>query len=410
MYITKRLIDLMGGSVHVESEPGKGSVFTMRIPQKRIGKDICGAELTENLRNLHFRNTASITKKIRFSREFMPYGHVLVVDDVASNLYVSKGLLLPYGLQIETVSSGFDAIERVKNGKVYDIIFMDHMMPKLDGIETAKILRDMGYSHSIVALTADALAGKAEMFLQNGFDGYISKPIDSRELNAALNELIRNKTPAEVVEAARQEQAKQNDKAQPAEAAEQPAAKKPAISKSRLTKFFVMDAENALRTLDNMFTAPQKPEGEGLAAYITTVHGMKSALANMGETALSGFAAKLEMAGKKRDYGVISDETPAFMNELRDLIIKLKPKRENNDAALPDEDRTYLLNKLTEIKTASLAFDKEAVKVSLQELKQKTWPDSINVVLDNITVHLLHSAFKKAAAEAEELAKGVGVK
>jgi signal transduction histidine kinase/CheY-like chemotaxis protein len=192
MTIAKRLVDLMGGAIEVQSEPGKGSVFTVSIPQKRTGPDLCGPEFAKKLGNFHFQG-GEARKKTQFTREHMPYGSVLVVDDVESNLYVIKGLLDPYGLKIETAFSGFEAIDKIKNGKVYDIVFMDHMMPKMDGIETVKNMREAGYTHSIVALTANALIGHAEMFLQNGFDGFISKPIDSRELNTVLIDFIKNK-------------------------------------------------------------------------------------------------------------------------------------------------------------------------------------------------------------------------
>jgi len=128
-------------------------------------------------------------------REPMPYGRVLVVDDMDAHLDVTKMLLRPYGLKVFTVKSGFEAIDNIKAGNEYDIVFMDHMMPKMDGIETVKIIRELGYRHPIIALTADTTEGHAGMFLENGFDAFISKPIDLRLLDASLNKLIRDKRP-----------------------------------------------------------------------------------------------------------------------------------------------------------------------------------------------------------------------
>jgi CheY-like chemotaxis protein len=105
---------------------------------------------------------------------------------------VAEGLLSPYDLNIETANSGFKAIEKVENGQSYDIIFMDHMMPMMDGIETTKKLRALGYNGTIIAFTANALVGNAEMFRRNGFDDFISKPIDQRLLNVMLNMYIRD--------------------------------------------------------------------------------------------------------------------------------------------------------------------------------------------------------------------------
>jgi len=123
----------------------------------------------------------------------MPYGKVLIVDDVDINLYVAEGMMSQYGLNIEMAFSGFEAMDLVNSGKTYDVIFMDHMMPEMDGIETTKKLRESGYKGCIVALTANALVGNSEMFMENGFDGFISKPIDIIQLEKILNEHVRDK-------------------------------------------------------------------------------------------------------------------------------------------------------------------------------------------------------------------------
>jgi CheY-like chemotaxis protein len=133
----------------------------------------------------------------------MPYGKVLVVDDMEPNLYVIGMLLSPYGLTITTVTSGQQAIDKIMSGLVYDIIFMDYYMPEMDGTQATKIIRQLGYEKPIIALTANALVGQEKFFLDNGFDDYIAKPIDIRQLDTALNKFVRDKYPAETVEAAR---------------------------------------------------------------------------------------------------------------------------------------------------------------------------------------------------------------
>ncbi|MCL2208811.1 MAG: transporter substrate-binding domain-containing protein [Treponema sp.] len=397
MSITKRLVDLMDGTIEVTSEPEKGSVFTVRIPQIRMSKSVCGNELSGKLQNFHFQNT-TILKKTRFIREYMPYGSVLVVDDVESNNYVARGMLLPYGLKIETVNSGFDAIKKIKEGNVYDIVFMDHMMPKMDGIEAVKILREMGYKHPIIALTANALIGRAEMFMKNGFDGFISKPIDSRELNLFLNDFIRNRKPPEVVEAARREQNNNID------TADQKFDTQEISKSSEMSRLFILDAENAINTLEKFIKNTGEPEKEELDLYIITVHGMKSTLANMGEKELSGIAYKLENAGEERNFAEIANTTPSFINSLRSVIAKYKPEVKE-PLNKPDIDLNYLREKLQIIKTACEAFDNKAAKAQLQELNQKEWPDKVKIVLDEIGTHILHSAFKKAAGLADDYLK-----
>jgi PAS domain S-box-containing protein len=142
LHITYNLIKMMNGEILVESEPEKGSVFTVRLPQRKISSGVLGKELAEKLQKFELNRSIRLKAQIMF--EPMAYGSVLVVDDVESNLFVVKGLLSPYKLSVDTAESGFEAIDKIKDGKVYDIIFMDHMMPKMDGIETTKRIRKTG--------------------------------------------------------------------------------------------------------------------------------------------------------------------------------------------------------------------------------------------------------------------------
>jgi PAS domain S-box-containing protein len=395
MSIVKSLVDMMGGEVSVESKTGEGSTFTVRLPQKSIGPAICGAELADNLRDFRFHSTP-ISKKAQIVREYMPYGSVLIVDDVASNLYVAKGLLAPYGLRIETAVNGTEAIEKIQAGNVYDIVFMDHMMPVMDGMEATKIIRGMGYTRPIIALTANAVIGQSDIFLANGFDGFISKPIDSRELNAALNRFIRDKQPREVIEAMRQEQ-RERETINTTEVV-------PEIKDmSEISKYFVLDAENAIRVIEEVYA--KLPDENALDSYITAVHGMKNVLANIGETELSGAALRLEQAGKEGDLAVITEETSAFTSALQVLIAKHKPVNNEDTVEITDSDMAYLREKLLEIKTACEAFDVTAAEETLNDLRRKAWTRHVNETLDEISVHLLHGTFKKAAAVAESAAE-----
>ncbi|GBU24224.1 aerobic respiration control sensor protein ArcB [Fibrobacteria bacterium R8-3-H12] len=192
MTIVQNLVTIMGGKISIESEINKGSTFTISLPQKIASANILGKEIAENLQDFQTGNFMQIRKQ-NITRNSMAYGSVLVVDDLESNLYVAKSFLEPYDLSIETAISGFEAIDKIKSGKIYDIIFMDHMMPKMDGIEAVKIIRSLDYEHPIVALTANAIVGQAEIFLENGFDAFISKPIDAKQLDAELNRYIRDK-------------------------------------------------------------------------------------------------------------------------------------------------------------------------------------------------------------------------
>ena len=196
MSIAYSFITMMNGEIKVDSTPKKGSTFTVCLPQKIKGSELLGRETIESLQKLEI--TRKPLKKVnKFTLEPMPYGRVLVVDDVDINLYVAEGILASYEIAVETAESGPEAIKKIRSGEKYDIVFMDHMMPGMDGIEATKIMREMGYDRPIIALTANAVKDSADMFMGNGFTGFISKPIDIDKLNVYLARFIRDKHPSQ---------------------------------------------------------------------------------------------------------------------------------------------------------------------------------------------------------------------
>ena len=174
--ITKRLVDLMHGKIVVQSVYGKGSRFTVAVDQRIVNKEVVQqVELKEEF--------ADLTGK-----------KILVVDDNKLNLKVASKLLEKYHANISTSDSGFEAIERINNGEVYDLILMDDMMPKMSGTETLQKLKQIPNFHiPVVALTANAIAGMREKYIQLGFNDYLSKPIEKQELNKVLQNLMVEK-------------------------------------------------------------------------------------------------------------------------------------------------------------------------------------------------------------------------
>jgi PAS domain S-box-containing protein len=386
MSIVQQLVNKMDGDIAVNSVPGKGTEVTVHLRQGYADPAKLGKELAKNLMDFRLTNTSKM-KKAQILREPMPYGSVLVVDDMETNLYVAKGFLLPYGLAIDTALSGMEAIEKIEHGNEYDIVFMDHMMPKMDGVEAVQIIRKKGYTRPIVALTANAVSGQAEMFMANGFDGFISKPIDIRELNVSLNKFVRDRHTPEEVEAAR---AAYNGGAVVDDAVPQ--------SDPGLAKIFVRDAEKAIAVLQG-YEDRNAYGSDDLQEYIINVHALKSALANIDEAKLSGFAREMEQAGRERKIDFISEETSSFLGELRAVVDKLKPDLEEYGADdVSDEDKVYLQKMLLTVKEACAAYDKKAAKAALTELKQKPWPGIYGELLDTIAEYLLHSDFDEAEA------------
>jgi len=310
MTIVQNLVTIMGGSISIESEINKGSTFTISLPQKIVGTNVLGKEVVDNLQNFQMSSFLQ-TKKQDIVRNTMSYGRVLVVDDLESNLYVAKSFLEPYDLSIETAISGFDAIDKIKNGKIYDIIFMDHMMPKMDGIETVKIIRSMGYKHPIVALTANAIVGQAEIFLENGFDAFISKPINIKQLDAELNKFILNKQ----IQIQSQTQSQTQKQAKKQEI--------PKVS-TALLSIFASDAKKALPIFESTLGRIETLIEEDFHLYAIAAHGIKSALVNIGKTELSQIAYTLEKAGKMQDKNVIRLQTQELVDALKEIVAEIE--------------------------------------------------------------------------------------
>jgi len=173
--ITKKLIELMNGKIVVQSFYGQGSKFTVSIDQL-----IGDASLLENLPN----DKKSLDLKDK---------KILIVDDNNLNLKVSLALFKSYGVQPDTAASGPECIDKIANGKDYDIIFLDDMMPKMSGVETLKKLKaDPNFHTPTVVLTANAITGMREKYLSDGFDEYLSKPIDKAELTHILQKFFNN--------------------------------------------------------------------------------------------------------------------------------------------------------------------------------------------------------------------------
>jgi len=201
MPIVANLVQMMGGTIEVESKKGTGTTATINIPQEVASTVVLGRETAARLQLLEAYLDRT-DKKRSFVPDHMPYGKVLVVDDIQANLYVAQGLLAFYSLKVETCCGGQEAIDKIKQGNVYDIVFMDHMMPGINGPQAMSILRDMGYTYPIVVLTANALIGQEEEYIKSGFDSFLSKPIMTEKLNSVLIKYIKDKQPPEVVEAA----------------------------------------------------------------------------------------------------------------------------------------------------------------------------------------------------------------
>lgn len=181
LVICKELLNMMGGSIRVESTYGVGSNFTFSILQKISDDDV-------------YKTYTKDVELNNLERIQAPDAKVLLVDDNQVNLKVAKGLLRTFGIFVDTATSGKEALDILKTTRDYDILFIDHMMPELDGVDTLNLIRaeDSEYMRRvpIVVLTANVASGVREKFISEGFDEYIAKPIDMVWLNRVLCKLL----------------------------------------------------------------------------------------------------------------------------------------------------------------------------------------------------------------------------
>ncbi|MBE6140561.1 MAG: response regulator [Firmicutes bacterium] len=175
--ITKKLVDMMGGKIVVQSKVNEGSKFTVAIDQRIVLKPTI--ELEE--------------KEIKEDKVIVNNKKVLLVDDNKINIKVAERLLQSYGLEVESVESGFECLEKINAKNKYDLILLDDMMPKMSGVETLKKLKEnKSFNIPTIALTANALTGEKEKYIKEGFDDYLAKPIDKNELNRVINIYLNN--------------------------------------------------------------------------------------------------------------------------------------------------------------------------------------------------------------------------
>ncbi len=190
--ITRSLLEMMGGSIEVESKYGTGSEFTVVIPQKIVADEPIGDFREKFEKTINEKNTRKETL-------YAPHAHILIVDDTRMNLMVAKGLLRNTGINIDTADSGREAIE-LASEKSYDIILMDQRMPEMDGTQALNNIRNTAGGLSsevpVICFTADAVVGAKERYLEQGFSDYITKPVSGY----ALEEMLLRHLPDSKVE------------------------------------------------------------------------------------------------------------------------------------------------------------------------------------------------------------------
>lgn len=336
-----------------------------------------------------------------------PGANILVVDDMNTNLRVAEGLMLPYKMQIDVCESGKEAIKRVQE-KQYDIIFMDHMMPEMDGIEAAKCIRSLedeaGYYESvpIIALTANAVSGVKEMFLQNGMNDFLAKPIDTVKLHALLEKWIPNKK-------------KEKFRKKKAFVCSNGTKKPIQIEGVDVQTGISMTggtADSYLKTLavfhvdgsDKVKQIQDCVEKNDIKLYTTYVHAMRSAAASIGAREIANLFKELEMAGTNNDMVLIHEKTESALRELDTLLKNVSAVVSANQIEPTHESNPELLrSELLKLKEALIDRDAGEIDDIMNVLGSVKWDQASGELFREISNNIIIVNYTDAAVLVEKL-------
>jgi signal transduction histidine kinase/CheY-like chemotaxis protein len=356
----------------------------------------------------------------RGPRIIAPDARFLVVDDMTTNLKVAVGLIAPYKARVDTCPGGAEAVDLVKRN-AYDIVFMDHMMPDMDGMEATALIREWERAQGrrpipIVALTANAMVGMREMFAEKGFNDFLAKPVDVSKLDAIIEKWIpeekrmeKNGSPRSVKTAgipgalAELESLGLDVRGGIVMTGGTPDGYK------RVLSIFREDVEARLPLLRT------PPERDALLFFTTQVHALKSASANIGAVDISAEAARLEAAGKAGDLAAVRESLPGFAQRLAELVrgINAAPASRTDDGAVGDARETAASPPdfghsplLRELSGALKAGQVGVVGRLLRELDQKPLDAKTREALESISDRVLTAEFDAAAEIVAALTDG----
>ena len=397
---TEKIVKNLGMDIVVVllAEYGESAVNTERV--KTLEMPVHSISIANLLNGA--ADAAAYAENPQGATPFMaPSARILIVDDLITNLRVAEGLMLPYKMQIDVCQSGADAIELVK-GKSYDIVFMDHMMPEMDGIEaTAKIRALDGEECKrlpIVALTANAVSGVREMFLQNGFNDFLAKPIETVKLNAILDAWLPKEKKTPYV-------AEENDEYAPA-------FEIPGIDVRAGVQMTGGNERNYLRALsafykdglEKLAQLSESFERGDAKTYAAAAHAVKGAGASVGAVKLSSFAKTLELAAKNENSDYIRNNHEAFTDEFKTLLSNIRyvaapENKPANAAAAPDME--FIKKHLAELRDALVEFDIEAADNALSLLLGEQLDAATGELLERVSNKILICEYDQALVIVE---------
>jgi PAS domain S-box-containing protein len=377
--ITKAIVELMDGQIAVDSVYGKGTTFHVEIPKVLGDKSL--------IKHLDAAETVF----------YAPNTKVLIVDDNAINLNVTHGILQIFRITVDTALSGKEAIELIQKNK-YDLVFMDHMMPEMNGAEATKIIRKIGINTPIIALTADATVGTKEMLFNVGINGYLTKPVTKIELNNVLKKWIPTEkqfssNPLFVTttsDAAEDEEHKEFWKRIiPIEELSVSTCLNKLGGQRNLYKtmlrLMIQEIEECQKKLTNLLLT------NNMNNFRIEIHAMKGALATIGAPGLSEKAFELERASANMNADFCASNLPPFLEKLHNFKLNLKEafstlKQRSDSIEIPPELPHIFERMISAFEETDLFnIDKEMENLNALNLKG-TLKDEVEQIKDMVII------------------------
>ena len=331
--IAKQLVELMNGDINVESQYGSGSDFCITIPQRYV------LYKKENNDSSYGREKIVIIAKDL---------KALIVDDNVINLKVEKGILEKYHMAVDVCASGEACLEKLSQDK-YDIIFMDHMMPDMDGVETMRAIRksdNINANAPIILVTANAIVGVKQEMLDLGFEGFVSKPIDVKELEKELLRILPGEKIDILVTVDEEDNTwdeSNNTQNEMSEMFQESLMQAGIDVETAINYCGDMETyKDVLRiavdgSKDKMTAIKKYLANDDIENYRIVVHSLKSGAANIGALKLSEMAKSLEYAAKDNDIEFVHDYTGRMLDMYEEIIEVIRRGIENNSDIVKKE-------------------------------------------------------------------------
>ena len=396
--ISKQLVTLMDGTIGVDSRYGKGSTFYFSVPQMIATKV---ADSAENSKGYDNRIEAS---KMNFT---LSNAHILLVDDNEMNIKVTTALLKPFKLNIDTASNGKEAVDMVKNNR-YDLVFMDHMMPIMDGVEATKVIRKLeGEYYSklpIIALTANVMQDARELFAKEKMNDFVAKPIQIEEITDCLLKWL----PKELIEIKSEADMEVNNRDLQDDAEELPVIEGidvvEGIKNCGSKEVFFELVKDFYKLIDSKSLKIEECLKEDrIREYTIEVHALKSTARMVGAMQLSELAYELEKLGNENAKEEIESRTPELLQIYRKYKVLLKEYGESKSEETTKVSHMQMKATLMRVHDAVESFDMDEADKAMEELVTYEFSEDMKEMVEKLGVYVADVAMEEVIKLTEDM-------